>query len=302
MDISTSAVQSPVHSLCISAGDADAAAFTTSDFAVNTVWREKDGRCPATAPARKKGQAQEKLLRVTKPSQRGVAIRPPKRHPFVVDQREWDYGARLPRERRAAEPWSLDNGPESTESGENPPKWQSITDTGSLEPSPEALAWARRADQWAQQPNLPERGQQGQWDGQVSRWSEVVPTGTFPADGVGWRTQTAEWRATSARWRQTTEWRSSSGTHGWRSTTEAWQTGDANIEGFPPPVAPPTGGPLAISGSAWSGDTADDPSTNGAESWQQPDGSYRTETYTPPSTAADGRPGWQQSASPAPPW
>ena len=243
---------------------------------------------------------------MTKPSPQGVAVRPPKRHAFVVDQREWDYGARLPRERRAADSWSLDNGPESTESGSNPPKWQSITDTGSLEPSAEALAWAKRADQWAQQPpNLPERRQQGQSDGQVSRWSEVVPTGTFPADGVGWRTETAEWRATSARWRQTTEWRSTSGTHGWRSTTEAWQTGDGDAEGFPPAPAPPTGGPLAISNSAWSSDATADPSTSTPEGWQQSDGSYRTESYTPPSAAGqpavDGRPSWQ-SAAPAPPW
>ena len=223
-----------------------------------------------------------------------------------MDQREWDYGARLPRDRRAAESWSLDSGPESAESGDNPPKWQSITDTGSLEPSPEAVAWSLRADQWAQQPNLPER-QQGQWDGQVSRWSEVVPTGNSPAEGVGWRTETAEWRATSARWRQTTEWRSTSGTHGWRSTTEAWQTGDANAEGFPPPAAPPTGGPLAISGTAWSGDTADAQSSGTQESWQQSDGSYRTESYTPPSAAGqspptDSRPSWQAFAVPTPPW
>ena len=252
---------------------------------------------------------------MTKPSPQGVAVLSPKRHAFVVDQREWDYGARLPRERRAAESWSLD-GPESTELDDNPPKWQSITDTGSLEPSAEALAWARRADQWAQQPaNLPERQQRGQSEGQVSRWSEVVPTGTFPADGVGWRTETAEWRATSARWRQTTEWRSTTGSHGWRSTTEAWQTGDANVEGFPPPAAPPTGGPLAITGSAWSGDAADDPTVSTPESWQQSDGSYRTESYTPPSAtgrqSVDGRPSsppfgtptppWQQPA-PAPPW
>jgi hypothetical protein len=244
---------------------------------------------------------------VTKPSRQGVAVRSPKRHAFVVDQREWDYGVRLPRDRGAAESWSLDKGPESTESGDNPPKWQSITDTGSLEPSPEAVAWSLRADQWAQQPNLPERQQQGQWDGQVSRWSEVVPTGNSPADGVGWRTETAEWRATSARWRQTTEWRSSSGSHGWRSTTEAWQTGDSNAEGFPPPAAPPTGGPLAISGTAWSGETADDQSGGAQESWQQSDGSYRTESYAPPSAAgqsqpADSRPSWQAFATPTPPW
>ena len=238
---------------------------------------------------------------MTEPSPQGVAVRGPNRHAFVVDQREWDYGARLPRDRRAAESWSLETGPESTESGENPPKWQSITDTGSLEPSAEALAWAQRADQWAQQPaNLPERAP-GQSEGQVSRWSEVVPTGNLPADGVGWRTETAEWRATSARWRQTTEWRSSSGTHGWRSTTEAWQTGDANVEGFPPPGAPPTGGPLAISGTAYSGESSYDQAA--PESYQPTDGSYQTESYTPPGQQpTDSRPGWQQFTTPAAPW
>jgi hypothetical protein len=227
-----------------------------------------------------------------------------------VDQREWDYGARLPRERRAAESWSLDNGPENPDSSQDPPKWQSITDTGSLQPSPEAVAWAERADQWAQQPsNLPER-QTSQWgDGQVSRWSEVVPTGNLPADGVGWRTETAEWRATSARWRQTTEWRASSGSHGWRTTTEAWQTGDANVEGFTPPAAPPTGGPLAISGSTQAqsdpyspgGYAGDDRSGGG----QQTDGSYQTESYSPPPAAGQQQPAapWQQSSTPAaPPW
>jgi hypothetical protein len=224
-----------------------------------------------------------------------------------VDQREWDYGARLPRDRRASDPWSTQlspENPESTNSGEIVPKWQSITDTGSMEPSPEAIAWAQRAEQWAQQPAPPEQ-QAGQWIEPVSRWSRVAPTGDFPADGVGWRTETAEWRATAARWRQTTEWRSSSGTHGWRSTTEAWQTGDANAEGFPPPAAPPTGGRLSISGTAWSetGDQAPSMQDTG----QPPDGSYRTERYTPPTTPGqqqgDGRPAWQQfAAPPSPPW
>ncbi|MDT4993678.1 MAG: hypothetical protein QOH97_3570 [Actinoplanes sp.] len=184
------------------------------------------------------------------------------------------------------------------------PQWQSITDTGSLEPSPEALAWAQRADQWAQQPNLPEQRGHGQWEGgQVSRWSEVVPTGATPAEGVGWRTETAEWRATTARWSQTTEWRSTSGTHGWRSTTEAWQTGQAGAEGFPPSGAPPTGGPLALSSGSWAAEQQ-------PESYQPDDGSYRTESYTPPSDTPRAN-GWQQGTpspsswqqpAPAPPW
>jgi hypothetical protein len=215
-----------------------------------------------------------------------------------------------------AESWSLGNGPDDIAAGENPPQWQSITDTGSLEPSPEAAVWAQRADQWAQQPDVP--AQQGQ-HGQVSRWSGVVPTGHLPADGVGWRTETAEWRATSARWRQTTEWRSNTGTHGWRSTTEAWQTGDADAEGFVPPAGPPSGGPLAISGTSWFGDTAHDQlgSTQpgiAREPWQQADGSYPNESYPPPAAAgppppaaagpppAGTRPDWQQSTTPAAPW
>ena len=84
-------------------------------------------------------------------------------------------------------------------------------DTGSMQPSPEAVAWAQRADAWAQQPESPVSSPAGRAAGPM--WPR--PAGPLcPADGVGWRTETAEWRATaqSARWRQTTEWRSATGT------------------------------------------------------------------------------------------
>jgi hypothetical protein len=236
---------------------------------------------------------------VTKPSPQGVAVRSRKRHAFLVDQREWDYGARLPRERRAPETWSTQDGPESTEM----PQWGSVADTGSLEPSPEAVVWARRADAWAQQPPAE---QAGQWEQPASRWAEVAPTGrqTYPPDGVGWRTETAEWLAAeqTARWRQTTEWRSASGDHGWRSTTEAWQTG-GNAEGFRPPATPPTRQQLAISSTAWSTPQSDDPPATGPETPQiypVPPQSQGTPTSWQP--AADGRPAWQQFAAPPPPW
>jgi hypothetical protein len=217
-----------------------------------------------------------------------------------VDQREWDYGARLPRDRRASEAYSTQDGPESTET----PQWGSVADTGSLEPSPEAIAWARRADAWAQQPAADEGGQ---WEQPASRWSEIVPTGrqmSYTADGVGWRTETAEWLAAeqTARWRQTTEWRSADGDHGWRSTTEAWQTG-GNAEGLQPPVDPSTRQQLAISSTAWP-TPSDDPQAANPEAapqsgpWQQ-----FTET-TPPwqQPVAEARPAWQQFAAPAAPW
>jgi hypothetical protein len=245
---------------------------------------------------------------VTKPSPQGVAVRSRKRHAFLVDQREWDYGARLPRDRLAPETWSTQNGPESTEM----PQWGSVADTGSLEPSPEAVVWARRADAWAQQPPA-ERA--GQWEQPESRWAEVAPTGrqTYPPDGVGWRTETAEWLAAeqTARWRQTTEWRSASGDHGWRSTTEAWQTG-GNAEGFRPPVAPPTRQQPAISSTAWPTPQSDDPPATGQESSQiypTPPQSQGTSTSwqqfgedAPPWQQAEGRPAWQQFAAPPPPW
>ncbi len=171
-----------------------------------------------------------------KPSPLGVAVPTDKRHPFLVDQREWDYGARLPRERRG-ESWST---PDSPESGDSSP-WGSPTDTGSLQPIPEAVAWAQRAEAWAQQPPT-------ELERPVSRWSEAVPTG----EGVGWRTETAEWRAAeqTARWTQTTEWRSASGTHGWRSTTEAWQTG-SGAERLIPPSDPSNPPQTAISSTPW---------------------------------------------------
>jgi hypothetical protein len=91
----------------------------------------------------------------------------------------------------------------------------------------------------------------------ASRWSEVASTGrpTFPADGVGWRTETAEWRATGARWRQTTEWRSTTDSHGWRSTTEAWQPGDSSS--YTPPTEAPSSQP-AISSTALSSEQPSD--------------------------------------------
>jgi hypothetical protein len=217
-----------------------------------------------------------------------------------VDQREWDYGARLPRERRVSEPYSTQNGPESTETSQR----GSVADTGSLEPSPEALAWARRADAWAQQPAA---GQGGELE-PVSRWSEVAPTGgqtTYTADGVGWRTETAEWLAAeqTARWRQTTEWRSASGDHGWRSTTEAWQTG-GNAEGFTPPVDPSTRQQLAISGTAWPTPQSDDPQSAPPETGAQAGPWQPFTESTPPweQSAAEARPAWQQFTSPTPPW
>jgi hypothetical protein len=181
-----------------------------------------------------------------------------------------------------------------------------VADTGSLEPIPEAVEWAQRADAWAQ------RQPEGDQGGQVerTRWNEVA-TGrpAFPADGVGWRTETAEWRATeqTARWRQTTEWRSSSGTHGWRSTTEAWQTG-AGAEGFRPPVDPQTRQQLAISGTAWPTPQGDEQPIEGTSTWQQPadnsqNGAASWQRFTEPATpAAEARPAWQQFAAPPAPW
>ncbi|RZU51044.1 hypothetical protein EV385_2842 [Krasilnikovia cinnamomea] len=181
-----------------------------------------------------------------------------------------------------------------------------------MEPIPEAVAWSRRADQWAQQANLPATtaDQNGQWQS-VSRWSEVVPTtrSGYPADGVGWRTETAEWQATTetARWRQTTEWRSTSGTHGWRSTTEAWQTGSAGAAGLPPQVAPPATGQRAISSTAWQSPGADDP-TGGPDIRQAPadNGNGAPDASASPNApwqqSADTRPAWQQFATPSPPW
>ncbi|MEV4345334.1 hypothetical protein AB0J83_12730 [Actinoplanes sp. NPDC049596] len=222
-----------------------------------------------------------------------------------MDQREWDYGARMSRDRRAADSWAT-RSPDSPDFAEPEQKWSSLTDTGSMQPSAEALDWQRRADAWAQQAE----SDQSQSVEPASRWSEVASTGrtTFPADGVGWRTETAEWRATGARWKQTTEWRSTTGSHGWRSTTEAWQSGGRRD--YPPAAETPASQP-AISSSAWSA-TEDEPSpaTDTRPSWQQftePDTTYSRQdppswrdssTWQQPSprTPAESSPSWRRDA------
>ncbi|WP_305788452.1 hypothetical protein [Symbioplanes lichenis] len=234
-----------------------------------------------------------------------------------MDQREWDYGARLPRERSASDPWSPSQRPESPDSSgaaePGAPVWGtgSVTDTGSMQPIPEAVAWSLRAEAWAQnEDQAVERSSSGT----VSRWSEVAATGrpAVPAEGFGWRTSTSEWRATSetGRWRQTTEWRSASGTSGWRTTTEAWQAGQ-DAESFPP-VPPP--GPAAtdppnrlpaISGTAWP-----TPETDAAPSWRAGDDipSWRSGDDTPSwrqsgsatgPSGPDATPSWRQDATPS---
>ncbi|MBB4696126.1 hypothetical protein [Paractinoplanes abujensis] len=223
-----------------------------------------------------------------------------------MDQREWDYGARMSRERRAAESRSSRSS-DSSDFGDSEQKWSALTDTGSMQPSAEALDWQRRADAWAQQ-SEPDPHQAVE---PANRWSDAAETGrpTFPADGVGWRTETAEWRATGARWRQTTEWRSTTGTHVWRSTTEAWQTG--GNDSYPPAAETPMAQP-ALSSTAWSDDSRDD----SRPAWQQftdsPDDSAprsrsrASETTTPswqqpsPRTPAESSPSWQQLAEPTP--
>ncbi|GAA2495077.1 hypothetical protein Ahu01nite_032290 [Winogradskya humida] len=256
------------------------------------------------------------MLPVTKRSRQGVAEPGNARHAFQVDQREWDYGARLPRERSAADSWPPSDSPESPDSSKNvepgAPIWGngSVTDTGSMQPIPEAIAWSLRAEAWAQnEDQAVERSSSGT----VSRWSDVAATGRppVPADGVGWRTSTAEWRATteSARWRQTTEWRSSTGSHGWRTTTEAWQSG-AEDEAVPPPGVtpgePPTRLP-AISGTAWP--TPDSAAEQNIPSWQQaadtPSWQQRPADAAPSwrQAAADSTPSWQQRpVDPTPSW
>ncbi|MFD0519248.1 hypothetical protein [Paractinoplanes durhamensis] len=190
-----------------------------------------------------------------------------------MDQREWDYGARMPRDRRAAQPWPAQS-PERTDISDPEPKWASLTDTGSMEPSAEALAWQRRADAWAQQTE----SDQSQAVEPTGRWSDVAKgRPAFPADGVGWRSETAEWRAAGARWRQTTEWRSTTGSHGWRSTTEAWQTGGESS--YQPPVETPAAQP-AISNTPWSAPEEAEP----RPAWQQ---------FTSPTTDNS----WQQTPS-----
>ena len=237
VDISPQPVGSPVHSLCTTPGDEAGGALSNRDFVVPTCGGRK--KCLHKA---------ENTPRVSKPSPGGVAVPTLGRHAFQVDQREWDYGARMSRDRRAADPWTT-RSPESPDFADPEAKWSSLTDTGSLQPSDEALDWQRRADAWAQQAE----SDPSQSVEPANRWSDVAATGrpTFPADGVGWRTETAEWRATGARWRQTTEWRSTTGSHVWRSTTEAWQTGgnSAHPSDAETPMAQP-----AISSSAWAAD------------------------------------------------
>ncbi|MFC4065974.1 hypothetical protein [Actinoplanes subglobosus] len=193
-----------------------------------------------------------------------------------MDQREWDYGTRMSRPRRAAGAWPT-REPEIEEPEQ---RWSSLTDTGSLAPSDEALAWQRRADDWAQQAEVEPYSGGGQAIEPVNRWSsEVTTTGrpTFPADGVGWRTETAEWRATGARWRQTTEWRSSTGSHVWRSTTEAWRAEDEAAEREKP----------SIPGTAW--ETGAD---REVPSWRQ----------SPAVEQPGGTPSWRQPAAETPSW
>jgi len=252
-----------VHSLCTTAGDGTRCALSSRNNAINSCGRKK------------------KLPRVSKPSPGGVAVRTLARHAFWVDQRDWDYGTRMPRDRRAAQSWPSPS-PERADFAEPEPKWASLTDTGSMQPSPEALAWQQRADAWAEQSES-----DGQAVEPANRWSDVASTGrpTFPADGVGWRTETAEWRATGARWRQTTEWRSTTGSHGWRSTTEAWQSGDANQHD--PPAETPSSQP-AIASTAWS---ADPPAEESRPAWQQ-----FTSQARPWEQPQESTPSWQQPA------
>ncbi|MEV6851198.1 hypothetical protein [Actinoplanes sp. NPDC051411] len=194
----------------------------------------------------------------------------------------------MPRDRRASEPWSTQS-PETPQYAEPEPKWASLTDTGSMQPSAEALAWQRQADAWAQQAESDD----SQAVEPANRWSEVASTGrtAFPADGVGWRTETAEWRATGgARWRQTTEWRSTTGSHGWRSTTEAWQT--SGNGDYRAPVSTPTEQP-AISSTAYSA-PASTPPTASADSDSRPSWQQFTEPATP--SWQQPAPSWQQPA------
>jgi len=242
----------------------------------------------------------EKVARVSKTSHGGVAVPTRGGHAFQVDQREWDYGARMSRERRAAEPRTSRNS-DSPDFTEPDPKWDALTDTGSLKPSDEALDWQRRADAWARQAESdPHQSVEP-----ANRWSDVASTGrtTFPADGVGWRTETAEWRATGARWRQTTEWRSTTGNHVWRSTTEAWQSGDDSS--YPSAEETPMSQP-ALSSTAWS----DEASADSRPAWQQftdpaDEPSRQSDAASTPSrqqpaprTPAESSPSWQQLVEP----
>ncbi|MEV0901547.1 hypothetical protein [Actinoplanes sp. NPDC049802] len=191
-----------------------------------------------------------------------------------------------------------------------------------MAPSDEALAWQRRADDWAQQAEVePYNGGGGRAVEPANRWSsEVTSTGrpTFPADGVGWRTETAEWRATGARWRQTTEWRSATGSHVWRSTTEAWrdEEEEAAAEREKPSI-PGTAWPTPDAGAetetpSWrrSGDglreePAETPSwrsgdRDASSSWRQTDGP--TATSPVEQTWSKNNPSWQQEPAQTPSW
>ncbi|MFC3989921.1 hypothetical protein [Actinoplanes siamensis] len=211
----------------------------------------------------------------------------------------------MSRDRRAADAWPT---PEP-EIDESEPRWSALTDTGSMTPSPEALTWQRRADAWAQQSETePYPGGGGQAVEPANRWSDVASTGrpAFPADGVGWRTQTSEWRATGARWRQTTEWRSTTGSHVWRSTTEAWQGDDSET---PDRSAGRSGDRTTIAGTAWPTpalESGRDSSSSWSQtpSWQRDQDSGRAATTPVEQTwsTSSGTPSWQQPSAAAPSW
>jgi hypothetical protein len=255
----------------------------------------------------------KKVASVTKQSVQAVAVRSRKRHASEVDQRDWDYRVRLPRDKRVADarsPVTGAPGPDQAFSYDltdpapvrTGPTWGSVTDTGSMEPIPDAVAWSAKADAWSQRsPASPDST--GRWDEPANRWSEVAATErpAFPPEGVGWRSETAEWRSSTdtATWRTTTEWRSTEGNSGWRSTTEAWQTG-GNSEGARPPVEPQTRQP-AISGIAWPTPSSDEQpwSTQAATGppWQQQSDAAPRQQQAP-----EARPSWQTPAEPTQPW
>ncbi|NMO54428.1 hypothetical protein HH310_24995 [Actinoplanes sp. TBRC 11911] len=183
-----------------------------------------------------------------------------------------------------------------------------------MQPSDEALAWQQRADAWATQAESP----QDQAVEPASRWSDTPATTgrpTYPSDGVGWRTETAEWRATGgARWKQTTEWRSTTGSHGWRSTTEAWQ--NSGNRSYPPAAETPMSQP-AISSTPWTPtESANQPAADSRPAWQQftdtssepwRADSWQSSQETPTWSAQESQPwqtqepaSWQQPA-PRPP-
>jgi hypothetical protein len=189
--------------------------------------------------------------------------------------------------------------------------WGSVTDTGSMEPIPDAVVWAERADAWSQPPAAgPEAT--GRWQN-PSRWPDVAATGrpAFPSAGVGWRSESAEWQASTetARWRTTTEWRSSEGTSGWRSMTEAWQTGGARDIGSTPET--PTRQP-AISSTPFTTPASDEQPwparSEPAPPWQsEPTPPWQSADPTPSRTGAPPwqqtpTPAWQQPATPATSW